>query len=164
MPQAAFIQPVSAIVKWSPSGSTQYQFFAVSMCPRGYAKSWRTILGSPAVPDVKYISMVSVDLLGTLAHSPEAASTPASMSIHPSLSPLRMNLSSSEGTPSAASTCSAMSQVAVHMHAFILAALTRYSTSCFLSMNVAGTITAPILCSATERYQNCQLCLTTMRT
>ena len=75
-----------------------------------------------------------------------------------------MNLSSSEGMFSEMSTCSAISQVPVHTQALIIAALTRYSMSCFLSMKVAGTMMAPILWSATERYQNWMLCFTTTRT
>ena len=50
------------------------------------------------------------------------------------------------------------------MQALIPAALTLYSMSCFLSMNVAGTMTAPILCRAMDRYQNWKLCFTTTRT
>ena len=55
----ALAQPVSLMVRWSPSGSTQCQYLAVTKWPRGYLKHWTAALGKPVVPEVKNMSIRS---------------------------------------------------------------------------------------------------------
>ena len=79
-------QPVSAMVKWMPSGRTLCQCLAVIRWPTAYVESCRTILGLPDVPLLKYMSMGSNTFVSTRSNASPAARTSLLKSIQPSRS------------------------------------------------------------------------------
>ena len=79
----------------------------------------------------------------------------ASTGVRPPPAPFTRIFVSTDGhVPATLSMMSAISPTDVEMIALMEAPFKRYSRSCFLSMNVAGTMTAPSLASAVATNQN----------
>ena len=79
----------------------------------------------------------------------------ASTGVRPPPAPFTRIFVSTDGhVPATLSTTSAISPTDVHTIALIEAPFRRYSRSCSLSMNVAGTMTAPSLARAVATNQN----------
>ena len=172
------------MVKWMPpSETTLCQCLAVTMCASAYGPLWSTIFGLPDVPDEKYMSSGSDASVSPRSNSAGVARTAALKSTHPSRSAVSSQTWSgplstaprvgSSGSPvpppppltrkssltdgqrdTVASTTSGMNPCDVQITYLTSAEFRRYSRSCSLSMKVAGTMTAPILCSATAVNQN----------
>ena len=79
----------------------------------------------------------------------------ASTGVRPPPAPYTKIFVSTDGhVPATLSMMSAISPTDVEMIALMEAPFKRYSRSCSLSMNVAGTMTAPSLASAVATNQN----------
>jgi hypothetical protein len=77
LPQAVFAQPVSAMVKCRPSSEqTDCHHFAVKQWARGRLWSCMIILGSPEVPDEKYMRNGSSQVVSRRSKPSGAARTP----------------------------------------------------------------------------------------